>query len=190
MRPRFSEGLVGVLEVVAAMAWSAHHLSCRIIRRLRAQQDNGAGRGRGVALNAADALERSKSWRSCLSTRRRGDDRGQPESTRAMNEVACEVVQARPMISGVVGPRTNYWGALAQEQWSCLPHALSMRLPTLHQICQGASGRGTDHTAARPLRGTVRATRSSKAPRSRRTDLERQKSLVGRSGEQWTDTLT
>ena len=33
--------LVGVLEVVAAMAWSAHHLSCRIIRRLRAQQDNG-----------------------------------------------------------------------------------------------------------------------------------------------------
>ena len=100
----------------------------------------------------------------------RGDDRGQPESARAMNEVACEVVRARPMISGVVGPRTNYWGALAQEQWSCLPHALSMRQPTLHQLWQGASGRGQDHTAARPLRGTVRAARSSKAPRSRRTD--------------------
>ena len=170
MRPRFSEGPVGVLEVVAAMAWSAHHLSCRIIRRLRAQRDNGFGRGHGVAPNAADALERSKSWRSCLSTRRRVDDRGQQKSTRAMNEGPCEVVRARPMISGAVGPRTNYWGALAQEQWSCLPHALSMRQPTLHQLWQGASGRGQDHTAARPLRCTVRAARSSKAPRSRRTD--------------------
>jgi hypothetical protein len=84
-----------------------------------------------------------------------------------MNEGACEVVRARPMISGVVGPRTNYSGALAQEQWSCLPHALSMKLPMLHQIWQGASGRGQDHTAARPLRGTVRATRSSKAPLAR-----------------------
>ena len=68
------------------------------------------------------------------------------------------------MSYGVVGPRTNYWGALAQEQWSCLSHCISLRLPMLHQIWQGASGCGQDHAAARPLRCTVRAARNMQSP--------------------------
>ena len=79
--PRSSRG--DGVERASLVLWNYQTASCATRQWV--------GRGRGVALNAADAFERSQSWRSCPSTRRRGDDRGHQKRTRAMNEGPCDV---------------------------------------------------------------------------------------------------
>ena len=71
------------------------------------------------------------------------------------------------MISGVVGPRTNYSGALAQEQWSCLPHA---HQPEAAHAAPNLAGR--QRTWSVPRRSAALAKYGPRGPQQQSPSLE------------------